>query len=119
MNKQEILEGNKLIEKFMGKEHDELCWKLLPKNIIHLPQYFKYHLSWDWLMPVVEKIEKINRYNEYYPDTVTIWKDCCKISDGNNGNELVCVYSGTTKIEATWLAVIDFIKWYNKNDKPK
>lgn len=111
MTKEEILEGNKLIAQFLGLTiiTDEIS--LFDTNYKPLA---KYHESWNDLMPVVEKIEKTNRYNEYYPDTVTIWKDCCKISDGNNGNELVCVYSGTTKIAAVWLAVVEYIKFYNE-----
>lgn len=120
MTQKQILEGNKLIAIFMEFEYLEPIGvngnkqhKLRPIFNSDFPNSLKYHFSWDWLMPVVEKIEKTNRYNEYYPDMVTIWKDCCVISDGNNGNELVRIYSGTTKIEAVWLATINFIKWYN------
>jgi hypothetical protein len=69
-------------------------------------------------MPVVEKIEITNRVNdnEYYPYMVSIWKNCCQISDGNNGNIIVTVYAERKdgKLEATYKAVVEFIKWYNQ-----
>jgi hypothetical protein len=45
MEQKEIVEGNnKMISKFMGK----------PDHI--MPELMLYDKSWDWLMPVVEKI---------------------------------------------------------------
>ena len=43
-----IVEKNKLIAKFMNG---------MDEDIIH-----KFHKSWDWLMPVVEKIENLEDY---------------------------------------------------------
>lgn len=123
MKNKEIIDGNKLIAEFMGWQksiYENLPDRMYKDNYsIGKPiNQFEYNSSWDSLMPVVEKIETINRYNEYYPDMVTIWKNCCKINDGNNGNELFCNYA-TTKIEAVYRTVIEFIKWYNQQEEQK
>lgn len=53
---------NKLIALFMGLEEDGVDGYLVDMNkdygyqIVH-ESCFLYHSSWDWLMPVVEKIE--------------------------------------------------------------
>ncbi len=50
----DTIEGNKLIEGFAGiaKLHTNFGEKIDYKNL-------HYHTSWDWLMPVVKKIEQM------------------------------------------------------------
>lgn len=122
------IEGNKLIAEFnedeikLTSDHPDVkIWirnkhtKRFSKDSYWPINSAQYDCSWDWLMPVVEKIENTNRVNdnEYYPYMVTIWKNCCLITDGNNGYDVIRIYS-ETKIESIWLAVVAFIKWYNK-----
>ena len=71
-------------------------------------EHLNYHASWDWLMPVVDKIERIKNSDDYEVD---IFGNCCDI-----GGRFEAI--GKTKIEATYKAVIEFIKWYNANKKP-
>jgi hypothetical protein len=106
MTQKEILKGNKLIAEFMGlysygvlnpvyayNDDDYLaCNHYELKELI-------YHSSWDWLMPVVEKIGNIPEHGYVFKRSL----------DGG------LFY----KIESVWLAVVEFIKWYNQNDKPK
>lgn len=82
-----------------------------------MPNKLTYHSDYNKLMEVVDKIEETNRINdvEYYPYSVDIWKNCCKISDGNNANE-ICVTYAPSKIEAVWLTIVEFIKWCNINN---
>ena len=63
----------------------------------------QYHKSWDWLMPVVEKIEQTNDGCTL----VIIEDERCHI-DNQKGFEIDSV--GHTKIEAVYNAVIKFIK---------
>lgn len=69
----------------------------------------KYHSSWAWLMPVVEKIENIEGLR------FIIEGNRVMISSGeyfwNSGS------TQETKLTMTYWAVIEFIKWYNKNKK--
>lgn len=75
----------------------------------------KFHKSWDWLMPVVEKIEDydiIASFQIEHP-TIFIWSS----SENSTFEDIEVNTFGKTKIEAVYTAVIEFIKWYNKNVK--
>lgn len=104
-----IIESNRLIAEFMGAENPYHKGHFTsPDGKAHTPETMKYHISWDWLMPVVEKIEGLSGSMSVY-----IYKDGCQIEGRFNG------YNKTerakTKIEATYKAVVEFIKWYNAN----
>ena len=89
----------------------------------------EYHSSWNMLMPVVEKIETIG--GNVCIDFLGILK-----KDGLDRSNVAIHYAESTNkmmdkqgfdftsikysekitmINATWLAVVEFIKWYNKN----
>ena len=97
-------DNNKLIADFMGKEWHKEFFKdvfiISPSNIT-----YKFDTDWNWLMPVVEKIETTNNGCTL----VIIEDERCHI-DNQNGIEIDSV--GHTKIEATYNAVIEFIKQY-------
>jgi hypothetical protein len=114
MNEQEILEGNKLIADFMGWHHHED-----KKYDAHEMSNLKYHTSWDWLMPVVEKIESLRSFVSINSKSCGIWNyfnpmEVLRESPSNpNHHKVHC--TGATKIEGTYKAVLDFIKWCNQN----
>ncbi len=83
----------------------------------------KYHSSWNWLMPVVEKIMNYD-YPDYHREDAPEhpFEDCAYLRTfgmrDENGNYMVRfnasrLFITTTLIEATYMAVIDFIEWYN------
>ena|SRR5690554_6067869 len=127
MIQEEILDGNKLIAEFMGwtqqldvRERWYGAWfdqhrvrKAWPKG--HEPLLF--HESWDWLMPVVEKIESIV-FDENNSFNVTIGSsNYCVIQDSNGEvYEFIEDYK-ESKLLTTYSAVVNFIKWYNENKK--
>jgi len=78
-------------------------------------EFVSYDSSWDWLMPVVEKIEKTNRKVEISGYVCFIYPNETLENYDEYNYEVTTVYS--TKIEATYVAVIKFIKWYNKQNK--
>jgi hypothetical protein len=102
-------ENNVLIAKFMQNITIDMN-----DNIKEDLGSFKYHIDWNWLMEVVEKIENMG-------GAVCI----------GNGNSVMIIfyltdvmgesYSKTremveeSKIEATYNACVEFIKWYNEN----
>lgn len=106
----EIIEGNKLIETFKGERELAPSGKIFgikrgsPKeyenwyNIVYVED-LKYHSSWDWLMPVVKKIGEMKVGN----------------GDPNLYDEIDYALRPAI-IENVWLAVIEFIQWYNKVD---
>lgn len=121
MTQEEIIKGNKLIAIFMrGKYHiateghnedDEILFPTSPTIFESMLQRsverLKYHIDWNWLMPVVEKIDH-KGYDVFINGLY------CRISDcGQSDFELE---SGEVKtsIEAVWETVVEFIKWFNQ-----
>ncbi len=104
--------NNKLIAEFME-------WTLDDKDLNSYRKYngsifkysllsnFKYHTDWNWLMPVVERIELDMGFDVY------IHYNNCTITDGENAFENEA--EPNQKIYATYQSVIEFIKWYNEN----
>lgn len=124
MKPEEIIEGNKLIAEFRGLREESPGRWYDPTQIPH-PRFreLKYHSSWDWLMPVVEKIEDSHKLSEGYGFSVMIDNWNCEIQNLISG-EIISSFNPSShpihsKIEAAWLAVVEFIKWYNQNKKEK
>jgi len=119
----EILEGNKLMAEFMGaewKKDDYGDFGYFFPDYSHRPTAetaLKYHTSWDWIMPVVEKIGtkpicfnvNINTFDGcgIYDDNYKRTAQGVTMSGGING----------TLIQSTWKCVVQFINWYNKQVK--
>jgi hypothetical protein len=115
-----ILEGNKLIAEFMGMEYH---W--YPKNNYYArPQHtffegnkiwgiedLKFHSSWDWLMPVIERIESLGYRWEIGMSTTSPYHYCKIWSIGS--------IEGISPLDAIYGACIEFIKWYNKQTEFK
>lgn len=119
---------NELIAKFMGvtiTEHKNYSEKR--GGYFDIPEYDK---SWSELMPVVEKIESIRHigidaiYLKIEGRKCQIWtyfdvKEFLRLTgdDNNDKNKFKVGHSAKTKIEATYHACLDFIKWYNDHGK--
>jgi len=114
---------NELIAEFMDEEISAVIANYgVPVRVLVLPRKpisetktgrpieAKYDTSWDWLMPVVEKIE-------YLGHTVHVAKNDVAVKERNTiSSPSVCFIQGKwelTKIEAVYKAVVEFIKWYN------
>ena len=114
--------NNKLIAEFMGifavdiDEQDGFWYSidgLMPHGYDKIMlEAIKYNSSWDWLMPVVEKIGELYHQvkieiNEGFP--------YCEIICYSEGN---CVEEfrneNETTIQAIYEVVLEFIKWYNQ-----
>lgn len=109
----------------MGYEHRNHPFNMWLHNGVFSGD-LKFHKSWDWLMPVVEKIRNLVIPEEIFGDwpqhvSVTLTHHRCWITVGDNHkifNQNGDVYSNqeaaTTSIEATYNTVIYFIQWYNE-----
>ena len=103
---QSNLESNKLIAEFDGRIN-----KLCHNNTTATP--YDYHKSWDWLMPIVEKIEKM-------VNNVTIDQKYSLIYTGfmfNDKQDFQWQENKGSKLENTYNVVVEFILWYNENKK--
>ena len=111
------MKNNKLIAEFMGLTTEVF-------NSGNLNYYFKefnsgawyeehelsYNFSWDWLIPVVEKIESLRDVNgNAYRFTI----DMCNAQiEGTN----IEILGGAFKLNTTYDAVVQFINQYNKTN---
>jgi hypothetical protein len=131
-----IQEGNKLIAEFMGcgevKTSYATLYTEIPVNCIGETQKYQealqWHESWDWLMPVVEKINSIS-IGEFEKFSFIIEPECCHIDVDFSYRGRHKEYLGPTATERYWLnvdgsnilesaykAVVEFIKWYNEDN---
>ena len=101
----ETIQNNKLIAELMGANGEvtdingDVFLNNIPnpeggKMILRVLR-LKYNTSWDWLMPVVEKI--LNLQDTYAQERQKVFN------------------SITPSINTTYTAIISFIKWYNEN----
>ena len=124
MSSEEILDGNILIHKFMGWNIEDVYNSVINGKIHILRSENKrayttinelsftrhcYHSSWDWLMPVVEKIEKIIWNKIDLTEEVIINGLSCRMPIKDDA----FISIKNTKIEATYDCVVEFIKWHN------
>ena len=65
----------------------------------------KFDSDWNWIMQVVEKIEKL-----YHLHGVRIEGKWCYIITNKNFD-----VRAETKLEAVFEACVQFVEWYNKN----
>ena len=110
MTKEEILEGNKLIAEFMGFTVGEFGFQEPGEEWQQPFKHLKYHSSWDWLMPVVEKIETLG-YG------VKIHGIQCSVNRLLEDETIVQYVCGdvSKKIELVHMVIVEFIQWYNLN----
>ncbi len=107
--------NNILIAEFMGlktltRKEAEGKWEILNVNEVSILEHQRYHLSWDWLMPVVEKIESISD-TELTCMTTEIKEYQFQIYLSNT-----CLRD-TNKLELIYQAVLEFIEWYNQTQQ--
>ena len=99
---------NKLIAEFMGVPCDkDLYTPLCPHTgeTLFIPSsQMKYDTLWDWLMPVVQKIESLG-----YVFTI----QGGKAEYGEMISETRC-FIAEDKLSSTYKAVVEFIKGYNR-----
>ncbi len=116
---EEILIGSTLIKSFMKLDQPEIDYFWI-NNLEHAfkLEEMQYHSSWDWLMPVIEKIESLHDGRAF---SIKIEDNNCEIIQNTqhwrafqDTIDLPEIFEREgTKLENTHKAVIEFIKWYN------
>jgi len=114
---------NELIAEFMGLVPE--YWRLTPLHKRRLywcigkggfgmtASELKYNTSWDWLMPVVEKINNTKHPTLNERIDVIIYRRTCHINDIQ---QIIIETTGKDMLECTYKAVVSFIKWYNQQN---
>lgn len=108
MEQKQIEEGNRLIALFDGYEETIAPHLIKYKEVIVNTNQLQYNKSWDWLMPVVEKIPAPD-YRGYRIEIVV--QGYVKIE----GYPMPTIFTNVSQegglLPAVWKAVIEFIKW--------
>lgn len=83
------------------------------ESIPHFQREIKYDTSWDWLMPVVEKIHNVIREDSSY-----LLETCGKVNENEEDINKWREWQRrkitlTTSIEGVYRDVVEFIKFYN------
>jgi hypothetical protein len=141
--KEKIIDYNRMIAIFMGAKEGKTFWnenaliiecdlwyRSLWSNQIqdefetyaYKVDELPYHLNWDWLMSVVEKIESIGFHTTISKIDSLVFHNC--FIKHNVGEKYEYDYADAkrqerilsrSKIEATYKAIVEFIVWYNEN----
>lgn len=101
------MNNNKLIAEFMDVQ---VRMNMMGEESYRPDKY------WECLMPVVDKIESFEDDHRCCKYNVNIQQCWVEIIDNENSDEIVAV-DGYDKKAAIYNAVVEFIKWYNKNQK--
>ncbi len=113
MTDEEIAEGNTIIGKFMSFKEGKDTILPLPNGLLrdigriplNMSDKLQYHSSWDWLMPIVDKIETMMRKTKVNDDR-TFLEYCDNLYFMSIGDVFV---QGDSKIDVVYKAVIKFI----------
>ncbi len=95
------------LPQFLGSDHREWCSNRVENDnlIWEIPKdCLEYHTSWNWLMPVVEKIQKL-------------YEECMDYNNQMPGDYYYKVLDKgiSTPREIIYKAVVEFINQYNNN----
>jgi hypothetical protein len=120
-----IEQNNKLLAIFTGGEDrgkivggcDTVAWYLRTENGVKIYKelfysQLAYNSDWNWLMEIVLKIESID--NERFCFDISL--SGATIEDMLNDFNTIVEIVGKTKIESVYLACVEFVKWYNKQN---
>lgn len=108
-----------------AKFHTKVCVTPEPKyntkertkafESLFYEEYCEYHKSYDWLMPVVEKIETLSGlvspkvFDNYLPHYI-------RYVSGDSKEDYERFYGfGFDNFDELYQKVVKFIKWYNEN----
>lgn len=109
MTHPEIVKTNEIIAKFdeSVKIRKSKVYKYERDFSLWAAEGLKYHLSWDWLMPVVEQIRDLGfKFILGDSNRVTVYN---KDYDWRNGS------TSDSMLFCVWYGVAEFIKFYEKH----
>jgi len=95
---------NKLIAEFMGIVYPKFYNVIVIDNVVTKEDELQYHKEWNWLKPVINKINSINKV---------------ELGDLEATDELIGNIHREDRLcnlIQAHEAVIEFIKWYNQSN---
>ena len=101
--------NNKLIAEFLGIQVEEGQERIYINGLGTKLIEETFNTDWNWLMEVVDKIDSLGYIFKLQGNSATFFKN--KTFKEPIWNDS---FIGNTKIEATYNAVVEFIKWYNE-----
>lgn len=128
---QDITQNNTLLAEFLGWKLDESneLWQTTSHDLFYHHE-LEFSTDWNQLMLVVDKIENTDSpkeglsWSDYKPFSAQIDRcDCEILVDGLatghklRGDDVPYIGSdrkSESKIEATYNACVEFVKWYNE-----
>lgn len=109
-------ETNRLIAEFMQLKNDGHGMYYFPEYSSgewHTVYELRHHESWDWLMPVIERIQK----EGFKTSIENNWTSIDGCTDETDGIWFETTGANLNMLQATYEAVVKFIKWYNDNKR--
>ncbi len=102
------MKENELIAEFMGYE--------VKHNKCYSPKYndgtiapMQFHSSWDWLMPVIEKIETLEyTFEKNYQRIDKDWQSLIV-----KGNDILYQEFNDDSLKSSYYVLVEFVKQYN------
>ena len=109
MEQDEITRRNVAIAEYMGaeemwvrKDFEDPHHRDMPGQLLEKVKQVPYHEDWKLLMPAVEKITKESNLGFHFFPPFGRYTFVCRFGTERN-------YVGDTMIEATWLAVSEYV----------
>ena len=93
------------------EDTDDDNWRF-PDGDLYYSYDLLYHTSWNWLMPVVEKIETLG-----LNIPIDIHWHGTYIGDRKSNHRIIGYVKGGKRLNHTYDAVVEFIKWYNEQSE--
>ena len=134
MNKEEILEYNKRCAEFLdyelitpNKRRNPDEWKYsywehknkanihTSKKVLGRDEYLSFHSDWNWIMEIVEAIEKLDNFYVQIEESACYIYDISKFTDEQCNPFISCDLKLSSKKEAVIQAINQFLIWYNEN----
>jgi hypothetical protein len=101
-----LIENNKLIAEFLGIEIEEGQERIYINGLGTKLIECTFNTNWNWLMPVIRKIEELG-------NDVLITTNYIQIAF-DEGEQFIVIDDLNIKIDSVYNAVVEFINWYNK-----
>ena len=122
MTQEQINKNNTIIAEFDGGKIFSNGTVIFPRlendGRINCPEIIsdlKYHTSFDWLMHVVEKIKhlefEVNIFSDY--TRIDKYRNEVRISELGKNEKIRILIQDEHLITALYIAVTNFITWYN------